>query len=405
MDRPQVSVTWSPLLNEWFRAVLCQRAFPAPQVSADVWTQWLTVMQQHGILPLLYTWLAAASTETRPPEQIYQKLKSAYWSGVADSVQRWHEVKRILLAFKEIDVTPVVLKGVALAETYYQRPELRPSTDIDLFVSLRDYEKVKALLLKMGYVPEVEVSAEERNWQYEEAFITAQTKFPTFFPLELHWSFSPFFANQSEFLDTLGSRVHQVKGPDVNMLVLNPADAFSYTVYHLIYGHPENIRLIWLYDIHLLAQCLRNETEWLALIQTSRQWLARLALIDALRLAHEWFGTPIPLFIGNVEEEHLQTAEMRIRNFAMHRMKQGPRKARVQQEILVLAQLGNMDRLRYLRRRLFPHATAIDLGYTQFAHWPLLLAYTGRLFLYLVRLLSIIYASIQRIYHRDKLHS
>jgi hypothetical protein len=162
-------------------------------------------------------------------------------------------------------------------------------------------------------------------------------------------------------------------------------DALVHAALHLVYGHPEDVRLIWLYDIHLLAQNLET-AEWQQALQISQQWQARTALVDALQLAHDWFGTPIPPLATDLNNLPPASQEQKIRQLAAYRLQYGPQFARLQRNFYEWGQLSFRDRLQMTYYRLFPAREAIERGYPQWRNWPLPAAYLARFVLLLHRL-------------------
>lgn len=68
-------------------------------------------------------------------------------------------------AFRDVGVEHVVLKGPALAHSFYPDPTLRPFVDLDLLVRTRDWRRACTLLEKLGYLriqPEPRAGFDER---------------------------------------------------------------------------------------------------------------------------------------------------------------------------------------------------------------------------------------------------
>jgi hypothetical protein len=65
-------------------------------------------------------------------------------------------------------------------------------------------------------------------------------------------------------------------------------DALIHAAIHLTMHHNRQMRLIWIYDIALLARCLVVPDDWKELQKRSIGWGARLAVENSLRLAQIW---------------------------------------------------------------------------------------------------------------------
>jgi hypothetical protein len=199
------------------------------------------------------------------------------------------------------------------------------------------------------------------------------------YPVELHWSLSAHTQMvQSIPLNLLFERSTTLAEGEVQ--VLCPADALVYAALHLIYGHylydPTSVRLIWLYDVKLLAGNIEGEAGWQDVLAVSQQYSARLALLDTFTLAQAWFGTPIPAAVANLTNFPPSALERKL-----HGVSGSGRSSRFKRHFLRLSGLSGREQLRYVGNRLFPDRHELAAAYPQLSHWPLPLAYLARPFL------------------------
>ncbi|KRQ15348.1 nucleotidyltransferase family protein [Bradyrhizobium manausense] len=75
------------------------------------------------------------------------------WSSLsqARSREQFRELGRLVNALKKIEVDYFLLKGVALANTVYPDPLLRPMQDIDIMIQPRDAWRVQREAYRLGY--------------------------------------------------------------------------------------------------------------------------------------------------------------------------------------------------------------------------------------------------------------
>lgn len=386
---PYIHTAWSSELDSWFRALLMNSLSPIPVTSDENWRQWLTTVRHHNFTPLLYYWLNNQTDPFRPPAWVMDKLQYQHLASQAHAAYRWAETQHLLTVLTKAHIQPVVLKGTALAESHYPSPELRPSLDIDLLIPAAQYPQAKNALVQAGYAPQIELDDRGRQWACEEAFLSTQAPNGRSFLVELHWSLSPYNHQITHPpLAELFQRATAVAVDGFPMPIPNPVDALVHTVLHLYYGHPEDIRLIWLYDVHLLSQQL-TETEWQESVHTSHGWQARFALAQVLPLTQKWFGTTYPSFITDLTDSPPTEQETKIQELANYRLLYDPQTALFQRDLQQLENLSPQERLIFLYRRLFPSHEALRLGYPQWRHWPLPLAYSARLLLFFRRYLNL----------------
>ncbi|MEO8667039.1 MAG: nucleotidyltransferase family protein [Bauldia sp.] len=101
------------------------------------------------LYPMLHATLGSEAGSANP------QLAAVLRAGVLWEEQRAARVREILAsvlsALRQVGVKPVLLKGVALAETVYPRPGTRHCHDIDLLVSVVDQGKAAAGLKAAGF--------------------------------------------------------------------------------------------------------------------------------------------------------------------------------------------------------------------------------------------------------------
>ncbi|MCI0645024.1 MAG: nucleotidyltransferase family protein [Chloroflexi bacterium] len=371
---------WPASLDTWFRTLPGQERGLAPDLSAGEWQTWLEVVEAHGVSPLIYTWLKSRPPEGQPPAPVVDRLRETYlhWAGYATC--RWAELQELLAAMAQENIYPLVLKGAAWAELYYPSPALRPSNDIDLLVRRAEYERVKRLLLAKDYTLRKGEMRGPAIWGLEEEFMPAG---PQRFGVDLHWSLSPHaLVRRKMFVEPLFERAATM--PNSAMRFLAPVDALVHAATHLVYAHFSNIRLIWLYDIHLLAQEIERLQAWPAVLARSQEWQARLALLVALELSDEWWGTPSAAEVKDLSHYPPTKEEWRVFEVALYTRSHGRRQTWLRWHLFQLRNLNNRQRLAYLLNKALPNRLEIDRNYPRLLSWPYPLALLGRLFLMFV---------------------
>ena len=74
-------------------------------------------------------------------------------SVAAQNIVLLDALSRIIQALQEAGVSPLILKGAALAETVYPNISMRPMADIDILVREEEIETVSACVTVLGYSP------------------------------------------------------------------------------------------------------------------------------------------------------------------------------------------------------------------------------------------------------------
>jgi hypothetical protein len=222
-------------------------------LSSLDWTEFLRVVEHHGVLPLVADNLIE-HVSGLPPE-IHRALRSTYEENLRRSLWFTAELVRIVQYFEHCHVRTLPYKGPLLAQSLYGDPGLRSFSDLDFLISPVDFERAKQALAEIGYRPSVDFApAIERFWLrkgYERSFDGAAGKYL----VELQWALLPYFyAVDLRLQDLLGRARSTVVG-GCEMACLSPEDSLVALCLHA--GKHLWTRLIWLADI---AETLRTQT-------------------------------------------------------------------------------------------------------------------------------------------------
>jgi len=284
--------------------------------DAPEWPQGLTARAfledagLHGVQGLLHDALRAGCTlASSLPDEVGIAL--ARWSRFDAArellVPEW--ISGLLAALEDRGVPCLILKGTALAYSLYRHPHLRPRGDVDLLVPEQRRAAAREVLAALGYeFP----NATSGRLVSAEFTATLVDRYGVVRSVDVHWRLSNAqgFARAAS-LDALLERAvalpalaPQARGP-------SPADALLIGCLHRVahrhgdywYGarRHRGDRLIWLYDLHLLAETL-DEAQWAEFCRRAAATGLRAVCLDGLRRAQALLGTRVPVqAIGALE--------------------------------------------------------------------------------------------------------
>ena len=186
------------------------------------------------------------------------------------------------------------IKGFPLSYTLYPEPHLRLFSDIDLlFPDHESADKAWNLLAGMGYARPVTTSGKFISHQFS-CYRTGTSGFS--FALDLHWRVNNhyFFSNALTF-EELDSSSIPLPGLAPGMRTLSPVYAMVFACMHRIAHIPDekSDRLVWLYDIHLLAESF-NEDQWSCFIDLAGRKKLSSVCRDGLLAGKKSFNTRLP---------------------------------------------------------------------------------------------------------------
>ena len=211
----------------------------------------------NGVESLLRLRINEAAGWSSVPAAVRDALDARARDAAAGEGLRFAELRRIFAKLRQVGVRALVFKGAALAYTHYPAPYLRPRCDTDLLVQREDRERAVDAFVALGYhrLNSVGREAVHTQWTLERRTIS-QLHF-----IDLHWKLSnrPLFASMLTF-DELEVAAVAIPRLGDGAFTLTPVHALLLACIHRV-SHDDSERLIWLYDIKLLADGL-SPGEW-----------------------------------------------------------------------------------------------------------------------------------------------
>jgi hypothetical protein len=320
----------------------------------------LALARRHGVLPLVSE--QAAGAGDWPPALVRALGEQAREHAVYDLAREGH-LRALVARLSTAGLRSLLFKGTQLAYAGYARPDLRPRIDTDLLIATEHREAVGALLVADGY---------EGTGHVEGTLLMYQACYAK--PghvVDVHWK----VANPQVFADLVS--YDELSAAAVELPALGPSafglsdvHALLVACVHRVAHHRDSDRLIWLYDIHLLAARLSSDS-WRAfdalceargVTQVCRRSLAR---------AVETLGTRVP--------SPTTTGRARPSTEAATAAYLNPDRSHARQIVGDLQALPRWrDRARLLGQHVFPSPTYMRGQYAPASVAPLPVLYVRR---------------------------
>jgi Uncharacterised nucleotidyltransferase len=263
----------------------------------DVWAelddpvrqqQFVAAASAHRVRPLLAWTLGRSGELDRWPAAVRQSLVDAARAEAALEIARRDDLCRLVHAVASTGIDVLVVKGASLAYDVYAEPWLRPREDTDILVPPEDAPRAAAALGAVGYraVPRPSGTLVAHQQLYVRSS-------PHPDAVDLHWK----IADPAPFADLLSADELFRNAVDLHIdascraRVPCRSHALLLACWHRVAHHHDAERLLWLYDMHLLAGTLddaacRIVTDIAARTQTSG------VCARALTLAGHYFQSP-----------------------------------------------------------------------------------------------------------------
>jgi len=163
---------------------------PNSEMFTDIdWELFLKLTKHHRVHPIIYVQIKKVDRKL-VPQYVINALRRGYYKNTFQMLYMSREMEQVSRLFTENGVRILVLKGPVLAVDLYGDVSLRPSVDLDILVPFDDLDKVKKILLDIGYINEEFFSTELNAWKWRHHhldYVHPQSKVR----LEVHWRLSP----------------------------------------------------------------------------------------------------------------------------------------------------------------------------------------------------------------------
>jgi hypothetical protein len=293
-ESPNALLDFPNELIVYISSLLKNEALPPPELPINQWSEVLSCLRSHWIIPLLYWQISSLAPENHPPEEVMNKMRKSFLISRVRCLRMEKQLDEIIKAFHNEEVQILVLKGPSLALSVYPDPALRPSSDLDLLVLSEQMSQARAILEELGYQNLGKRFEHSRDFYSEETFLHQKNARDNR-AIELHWDLHAFSGISREVkVEELFQRAVKIEKAGLTFETLHPVDALIHRAINMAIWHNKDIRLIWIYDTALLAQRLKGSKDWEVLLERSVDWRARLALEYSLKMAQVWIGLKLP---------------------------------------------------------------------------------------------------------------
>lgn len=116
-----------------------------------------TVIRKQGLVTLAYEGAVRCGISREAPAM--KELFRDYYMALLRSERQMAKVNRLLQEFEEAGIDHLPFKGCIMKQLY-PKPEMRLMGDADILIRLEQYEKIKPILVSLGFAMHVESDCE-----------------------------------------------------------------------------------------------------------------------------------------------------------------------------------------------------------------------------------------------------
>lgn len=263
-------------------------SWSALDVTADAF---LHACRAEDLTGLVHARLGRMTNGAHWPVTVREELAGRARADAAHELLRRREIASVLNALADAGVYPVLFKGTPLAYDVYAVPHFRARSDTDLLIPRSHVNTVRLTLEPLGYRSPVYCGGELLFRQFE---LARTDEFGVTHAFDFHWKIS----TQSVFADVLtydelAAQAVPIAALGPGARAAGPVHALLLACIHPVMHHRNAERLIWLYDIHLIASRLTAaEFDRFADLARDRQVAAVCA--RQLAVVRQRFGLRVP---------------------------------------------------------------------------------------------------------------
>lgn len=257
-------------------------------LAPDDWTALLRLAGEQKLLPLVYAAVRGTPGFAAAPEAVRTAARRQTMREAAAQTVHTEAFLRLYQALRAEGLAPVVVKGI-VCRALYPQPELRPSSDEDLYLTAAEMPRFHAVLLRAGFV----LTEPERDYRsaHEARYVHPDTGLV----VEGHWALFPteyaVYAALNVQLPDLMQRAQDWESGGVTLRVPDACDHLIFLLLHA-FKHfiSSGVGVRQLCDIALWMRRFGAQIDWqrvrAALRATHSEGFAAAA-IDA---GVHWFG-------------------------------------------------------------------------------------------------------------------
>ncbi|MCO6439420.1 MAG: nucleotidyltransferase family protein [Phycisphaerae bacterium] len=210
----------------------------------------------------------------------------------ANALRVLHASQRVIAVLNGAGVPALVLKGVSLHAMVYDRPDLRPVSDLDLLVRPEKAERAAATLVALGCHRGMDLIHPEffPRYYYEAEFLSPP---PENLRIDLH--VRPFRPPRYARLmpdDAMWKGADSVGRGDGRMLAPSPERMLIHLAAHAAFHGCS--RLIWLYDLKAFLAVHGDRMDWELFLRLAGEWKLAGAVRSGIDEAESLFGGLVP---------------------------------------------------------------------------------------------------------------
>lgn len=238
----------------------------------------------HRIDPVLMRWIVDQGDH--PQNRLFHQAKEKMLEDSARSLYLFSWTQIIAEQLMAVDVSPIMLRGPALAARYFPAPQLRHYRDLDFIIQPHELKISEEVLVKLGF----RLQGDRAYWMKKKELRYSNGRVD----IELHWELYREIASRNGY--PIPDHLH-----DSSTIGINGASVKALSTTHLMFSsclhfalEHNSDRLVRLVDLRQLSRDKKDLPNWLFIVRQAKDSGTRMAVGHTLLLAKILVDARIP---------------------------------------------------------------------------------------------------------------
>lgn len=233
------------------------------------WQAVIDGLARNALLPVANYYLQHQQAGSVVPDAFTAAVQMAARLAVLRTAVLEHYALTLLDELNKVGIPCLIVKGPAVAHSWYPDPGLRIFNDLDVIVRERDWGRMHRFLTERGFVqeeamPEPPPKGYPDQVMYETKYYHADQGFK----VEVHYDDIFNAGLVAHDIDAIWQRAETLTIKQVDIRVLSPADQVVHLCAHAHYhGY---VRLNWFTDLAVLVRDHDDAIHWRDVVQIAR---------------------------------------------------------------------------------------------------------------------------------------
>jgi hypothetical protein len=249
----------------------------------------LEMCDAEDLTPIIHHRVTAGGACGDWPDNVCDALAIKARAAAGEELLRGAETRAVVEALAAAGVPALLIKGTPLAYSVYPLPSARPRDDTDLMILPAQVDAARDVMASIGYTPTVHCS--DLFSQFE---VQKRDRFGVVHAFDVHWKIStqPVFAGVLT-CEEMFPRAVPVPALGPAAMAPSSIDALLLACIHPVMHHRNVERVLWTYDVHLLASRLAPN-DFSNFVGFAKHKRVAAVCGHRLRRAQKMFGTAVP---------------------------------------------------------------------------------------------------------------